>query len=103
MKHKALLALILALPWLEGCILPPQNSLLVTLPNGTKVSYTSRKQVKITDFKSTHDTNGVPLISFSNLESTNDPQVINATAAGQVAIMKEAGNLFEKGLKAIPK
>lgn len=111
-RRSTLLLLCASVPlwFLTGCSIMhgpvPANSIVIHAPSGDyKVA--TPKNVAIEKFQAAVDSNGVFRVTFDKWTSTNDPEVIGKSFAGQAAVTREffngmnafAGKLVEGGFK----
>lgn len=71
----------------------PANRITLKTPRGSYDILTP-KNVAISNFKASVDTNGAVQIAFEKWSSTNDPLVIDKAAAGQAAIVNAWSGLM---------
>lgn len=79
-----------------GCVMVPQN--VITLPGGYRIA--APKNVNIEDFEASFTNGALSGIKFKKWSSTNDSAVISKTAAGQVEMIKAAGEVAAKAVAA---
>lgn len=101
MKNKILATLSCII--LAGCVEPPANMLKLHTPKGD-YTWTSPKNVTMEGLKAMVSPDGTIDIVVNHISSTNDPQVISKTAAGQAALVREYGkamnSAFTNGINA---
>jgi len=86
-----------------GCALGvPANRIAIRAPSGQYLIETP-KNVEITQFNASVDTNGIFSVKFDRWSSTNDPQVVDKATAGRVAELQAlggiAGTIAEKAVQ----
>lgn len=67
----------------------PANKIDIKTPRGS-YQIATPKNVAIEKFKASVDTNGTVEVAFDSWTSTNDPQVVDKSYAGQALVMKTA-------------
>jgi hypothetical protein len=95
--------LLLLLPLiLCGCSIlqhpVPANRITIKAPQGS-YDISTPKNVSITNFLATVDTNGLLRISFASWVSVNDPMVIDKATAGQVATINAWSGLLNSAVE----
>jgi hypothetical protein len=80
-----------------GCVNPPANQFAITNPRW-KLEVKNPKNFTSKDFEATIDTNGTVRIKWGSISSTNDPQVVSKTAAGQALQIREMGQAITSGI-----
>jgi len=73
-----------------GCVSTPQTHITGNLKNGT-FNIKAPKDYLIGTLDVSANTNGVVTVHLSNLNATNNPQVITSSASGQVDIINATG------------
>lgn len=92
MKNHPLLILCVCVI-VAGCSSPvPANKISIVAPSG-KYEITTPKNVDITKFQATVNSNGTCSVTFDRWTSTNDPNVIDKATAGRVAEIQAMGNI----------
>lgn len=99
MKHlTSIIALAAALT--AGCRSPvPANQITIKAPSGD-YRVATPKNVDITKFEATVNTQGVFSVKFDRWSSTNDPQVIDKASAGRVAEIQAYKDLIGTAVEA---
>lgn len=100
-KYKQVILLLVLSLSLVGCIgvQVPANRITIKTLRGSYDIYTP-KNVSISKFIASVDTNGVLQVNFDKWTATNDPLVIDRAAAGQVAIINAYDGLLQHGISA---
>jgi uncharacterized lipoprotein YajG len=91
---------LVAVLLLTGCaIRVPANTVRFQTPRGT-LELVHPQNTKAKDIALQVSTNGQYSLSIGSLDTQNNPEVIDKTAAGQVAIIKAQGEVSEKLFRA---
>jgi uncharacterized lipoprotein YajG len=85
-----LIAIIVLSVMLTGCVMPPATQI-----SSGAFSLTAPKNLTAQGVEITKDAHGTIAVRIDRIVSTNSPQVIDSTAAGQAAMLSELRSLMQ--------